>query len=39
MNMLYDTKDGKLVYLNDLLEPQLKEVDLSILEKFLRKYS
>jgi len=34
MEPLYKVKDGKLVYLNDLLEPEIKEVDLTILEKF-----
>ncbi len=38
MEPLYETKDWKLIYLNDLLEKQEKKVDLSFFEKFKQKF-
>jgi len=38
INPIYKVKDGKLICLNDLLEEEEKQVDLSIFKKFIEKY-
>jgi len=38
MEPLYEIKNWKLIYLNDLLEKQEREIDLSIFEKFKQKF-
>jgi hypothetical protein len=38
INPLYEIRGNKIVFLDDLLHKQEKDIDLSIFKKFLEKY-